>query len=572
MAKARLLLLICGISSWVSVAYGTDRGGIASGETRVGLNITAPAYTDTWTFSGAFGDRVVINAVPTSGTLHTDITLYPPGGGPAEASTISEQLDHQLQQTGLYTIVIADFGLDAPGDYNISFLKIPGAVSHLGDRDGGPIASGQTSSGAIDVASDLDAFQFHGQVGDRVVINAVPTSGTLHTDITLYPPGGGPAEASTISEQLDHQLQQTGLYTIVIADFGLDAPGDYNISFLKILGAVSHPGDRDGGAIISGDNFSHAIDVASDLDAFHFYGLTGDRVIINAVATSGTLHTDITLYPPSGGPAEASTISEQLDHQLQQTGLYTIVIADFGLDAPGDYKISLTKIPPTLRPGIYNPQPPDGAILRGAVGSFAWDAVPGATGYDLYFGENVVQPLAEIGNNLPSPTLPIPAVQQGTIYYWHVVAHTPGGDIEGPYWWFTVGAVHVDDSNTTGQEDGTEAHPFNTIQEAIDFVWPGGIIKVAQGTYPENLSISGKLLTAQGGYPGGTYPGTGDFADAHRDPDPSTNSTVIDGPGTPTTIVCQDAAAKGSMLRSFAVRNRATFRGGVVLKGVLVRP
>ena len=30
----------------------------------------------------------------------------------------------------------------------------------------------------------------------------------------------------------------------------------------------------------------------------------------------------------------------------------------------------------------------------------------------------------------------------GKVYYWHVVAHTPGGDIEGPYWWFeTTGST-----------------------------------------------------------------------------------------------------------------------------------
>ena len=109
----------------------------------------------------------------------------PPGGGPAEAPLFTtmgiwgdDQLDYQLQHTGLYTIVIQDAGLNRAGTYNITFLKIPGAVSSEADPDGGPIASGQTLSGTINAVSDMDAVQFYGQAGERVIINAVTTSGT----------------------------------------------------------------------------------------------------------------------------------------------------------------------------------------------------------------------------------------------------------------------------------------------------------------------------------------------------------------------------------------------------------
>jgi hypothetical protein len=67
--------------------------------------------------------------------------------------------------------------------------------------------------------------------------------------------------------------------------------------------------------------------------------------------------------------------------------------------------------------------------------------VEGATGYDLYFGENVVEPLEKIGDNLPSPSMPFPELEIGKVYYWHMVAHTIGGDIQGPYWWFQVSDV-----------------------------------------------------------------------------------------------------------------------------------
>ena len=114
-------------------AWGADRGEILSGETKIGLDISPPLYKDTWNFNGQEGSHVTITAVTTSGALDTCITLYPPDGGPPEANTCGycgitgggDLLDHQLQKTGLYTIVVKDNCLSNSGTYNISFLKFP---------------------------------------------------------------------------------------------------------------------------------------------------------------------------------------------------------------------------------------------------------------------------------------------------------------------------------------------------------------------------------------------------------------------------------------------------------------
>ena len=434
-----LIVFIGFICGYLSFAWGADQGEIFSGETRLST-IAGPSFMDTWTFQGEAGDRIIITAVTTSGPLNTEIYLYPPDSGPCEADTypFGDKLDHQLQQSGLYTAIVQDHGLNDEGEYNITFLKIPGAVSYPGDLDGGAIASGETSSGSS-IASDMDAFQFYGEAGDRIIITAVTTSGPLNTEIYLYPPDSGPCEADTypFGDKLDHQLQQSGLYTAIVQDHGLNDEGEYNITFLKIPGAVSYPGDLDGGAIASGETSSGS-SIASDMDAFQFYGEAGDRIIITAVTTSGPLNTEIYLYPPDSGPCEADTypVGDKLDHQLQQSGLYTAIVQDHGLNDEGEYNISLTKIPSALRPGIYNPSPQNGATISDLNDSFSWDAVSGATGYDLYFGEGVIEPLGKIGDNLSSPSMAFPTLKRGKVYYWHVVAKTSGGDIQGPYWWF----------------------------------------------------------------------------------------------------------------------------------------
>jgi len=130
--------------------------------------------------------------------------------------------------------------------------------------------------------------------------------------------------------------------------------------------------------------------------------------------------------------------------------------------------------------------------------------------------------------------------------------------------------VHVDDDNATGVEDGTEQHPFDTIAEAVDVVGQGGTVKVARGTYSGNVVVCGKCVELRGGYLGGIYPGTGDFSDAARDPDPRSNQTTIGGGGLPCEAACGDVAARGSSLTGFRFHNGgAIFHGGVVLRRIV---
>ncbi len=57
--------------------------------------------------------------------------------------------------------------------------------------------------------------------------------------------------------------------------------------------------------------------------------------------------------------------------------------------------------------------------------------------------------------------------------------------------------IYVDIRNTSGIEDGTQTHPFNSIIEGIDAVAPGKSVIVAVGTYKEQLIID-KSITLRG--------------------------------------------------------------------------
>jgi len=57
--------------------------------------------------------------------------------------------------------------------------------------------------------------------------------------------------------------------------------------------------------------------------------------------------------------------------------------------------------------------------------------------------------------------------------------------------------IYVDIRNTSGIEDGTQTHPFNSIIEGIDAVIPGKSVIVAVGTYKEQLIID-RSITLRG--------------------------------------------------------------------------
>jgi hypothetical protein len=187
------------------------------------------------------------------------------------------------------------------------------------------------------------------------------------------------------------------------------------------------------------------------------------------------------------------------DYQLQETGSYTIVLAAtwaYNTAPTGSYDLSLTKIPSTLPLGIYNPSPANGATVANLNQSFRWDAVAGATGYDLYFGEDVIAPLERIGANLSSPEMPFPPMERYKVYYWHVEAHLPTRTIQGPYWWFKTLAGSISGKvtytcNTTGIAGAT----VNLTQggSMIDSTTTDGdgnytFVGVAPGVYSVNAS------------------------------------------------------------------------------------
>src|SRR5262249_16313001 len=168
-----------------------DGGAITSNDIVTG-QFQQAADMDGYTFFAFAGNRILLNALTTGGAANTTLTLYPPSGaGPLTYTSPPARMDFQVPVTGTYTVMVEDYNDLNTGDYTLSYMNVSsGPYTGGGDNDGSPIASAEVKTGTMSGAGDFDVFTFSGNVGDRVLIDAVETAGaSFNTYMSLYPPG-----------------------------------------------------------------------------------------------------------------------------------------------------------------------------------------------------------------------------------------------------------------------------------------------------------------------------------------------------------------------------------------------
>ena len=372
-----------------------DGGTIASGEVKAGQLQTVPDF-DAYRFTANAGDRVLIGAITTGGTMNSEVYLYPPGGGAALVATSADRVDYQLPLSGTYAILIEEVGTNDTGNYNLSFLNLTGGpLTTVADSDGGPLPPVNAISGQTNLVGDFDAFTFDGSVGDHMVIGAIATGGSSYnTNITLYPPGGGAAEANSVTgDRMDVALAASGRYSIVIEDYSTARTGSYTLQYVNLSrGPINSDTDPDGGDITSASVVSGALQSSPDFDVYRFAGNVGDRVLLAAIATGGTVNTQISLYAPWSASAVVYTSADRVEIQLPATGTYNLLIEDAGLNDTGTYNLSYLNL--TSGP-LTNGADTDGGAIASAtvksgqinlVGDFDAFTFSGAAGDRILFG------------------------------------------------------------------------------------------------------------------------------------------------------------------------------------------
>jgi len=184
---------------------------------------------ETFTFSGASGNLIILRMNRTSDSLSPEVRIYGPDGtklDEAWSAAGTELADTSLPSTGTYTILIGDHWGKSEGGFNLT-------LERLYPESGVPISYGQPVSGTLK-AGDLDVYGFAGTAGSRLRIRVDQTSkaGIFYPEIRLYGPAGKKLQdewAGSAMSLLIEALPSAGAYTLLIGDYYGVYAGDYTL-------------------------------------------------------------------------------------------------------------------------------------------------------------------------------------------------------------------------------------------------------------------------------------------------------------------------------------------------------
>lgn len=382
--KASILLLISLVftglgSAGAASLFDQQMPGSPAAEITFGTTtsdtVSTAGESNSFTFSAESKDVILIGISQVSGNLWPRIRLYDPDGQliADEESPVHAEIYHVIQPSfkqyipfmtdnginnptslaapssvqspvvttpGQYTIVVSDgFNGTYTGTYSLFLQKLNPPVGATG------ITFGQTLTGAVNYAAEMDAFTIDAVNGERILVGVTNVSGDIWPEIRLYDPAGLPLlkNDGPIHSEIEFNITMSGPYTILIAD---GFRGTYTGSFNLFIQRLNDPANAT--SMSFGDTKQGAISLAAEMDAYTFDALANDQVQITVAHVAGDIWPQIRLYDPAGlllneqsGPA-----SSEITQVLTASGRYTILVSDgFRGAYTGSYNLHLNVLP-----------------------------------------------------------------------------------------------------------------------------------------------------------------------------------------------------------------------------------
>ena len=334
-------------------------------------------------FDARAGDRVYASlGEVVASNSEPQVRIVDPSGvavpGAATWNNAGLQVSFDAPQTGLYTAVITDLDGDEPIEYTFSLAVLPGAVDYTLPQNAF-VESGQRHTGSIAIG-EQHLLQFEATAGGRVYASLGEQAPELsEAQFRVIDPSGNFVVGSWNNNglRLEFDAPQTGLYTAVVTDLGVDEPLDYTFTVAALPGAVDYAlpqnafvesGQRHTGSIAIGQQ--HHLQFEADFNAFVF-------LTLGEIASTGS-EVEIRVIDPSGNPvAGTSTWGNtglELAFTAGQAGLYTAVVTEYQSDEALDYTFRMAAFSPNgAGASLFESTLTPGGTLSGALnfGGFA---------------------------------------------------------------------------------------------------------------------------------------------------------------------------------------------------------
>jgi hypothetical protein len=202
---------------------------ISFGET-IQCSIVSVGETDTYTFTASAGDKVLVRASKSSGTIWPGIRVFLGATELCQAgsSITAEIASCPLPSAGTYTILVLDsYSGTFTGDYYLYLQRLNNPGNAI------PIAHGQILMGSITTPAEMDTYTFIASVGSKVLVRVSKSSGTIWPGVRIYGPDGTKMceEGSSTSALIPGcSIPSSGTYAILAYDsYSGTYTGDYRV-------------------------------------------------------------------------------------------------------------------------------------------------------------------------------------------------------------------------------------------------------------------------------------------------------------------------------------------------------
>ncbi len=368
------------------------------------------------------------------------------------AAVSAHEMTETLTRSGWYRIDLSvptwgDFvAIPSLLDYSVSILRIPGYPLSYADLDVGPILSGESLTGEINVGADLDAATLSVTNNSTVLLRMGQKEVQLVPVLRVFGPSGESVSNAVPVEyrsELVFSLTNAGIYTVVCND-QLNANGQYAISMVQIPSTLMGE-DLDLGTIIPGETFSATIDEPGNMDVATFMGSADDEIRLSMTEVDVAVAPVLLLYDPAGNLIKRATdimqVSAVITTNIPANGLYTVVCMDKEDRYGVSYTLTLELLSGSSTSSI--PEAPTSVSATDGVHAdrvtVTWYSVGGANGYDVWrsYGTNAA---IQLCTNLTALAYDDYDVVSGQKYYYKVKARNDYG----------VGEFSTSDSGYSG--------------------------------------------------------------------------------------------------------------------------
>lgn len=313
---------------------------LAFGQTTL-ATISAPGEVDTYSFTAAAADTLVVRMGSASSVLAPHIRMYGPDGVKlCETYSYSPAIDTGgclAPSNGAYKVLVNDYNGADSGSYGISLQRVNNPSQPQA------LAFGQLQTTDLIAPGQLATYTFAANSGDTVLLRMGGTSNGIYPQMRVFAANGtmicnanGYPSAVEIPGCI---LPSAGVFSVLVNDYNHSTTGSYGLTLQRL----NNPGNAT--SLLINQIATDAISAPGQFATYTFATKANSTVRVRMSSPYGGVYPSIRLYGPDGVLlCQASGYYGVVETDrcvLPSDSTYTVVAANYNGAGSGNYYLSV---------------------------------------------------------------------------------------------------------------------------------------------------------------------------------------------------------------------------------------